>query len=147
MQQVMNEPLWVDDFEKGEIINALASAPPTYSKDMKTMTIKLRPGMLWSDGTEITADDLAFTVNFIKATPAATNNASVAAQVESAKAVDKTHGGNPAQESQSPLPLRELRRPLGQPLGHAQDVFGKFMKADGTVDTESFFKPSSTTRL
>ena len=73
MQQVMNEPLWVDDFEAGKIIDALAAEPPTYSADFKTLTIKLRQGMMWSDGQEITADDLAFTVEFIKVTPAATN--------------------------------------------------------------------------
>ena len=58
MQQVMNEPLWTDDFEAGEIINSLAEEPPGISDDFKTMTIKLRQGMMWSDGTEITADDL-----------------------------------------------------------------------------------------
>jgi peptide/nickel transport system substrate-binding protein len=46
MQQVMNESLWVDDFEAGEIINALAAEPPTYSEDFQTLTIKLREGMM-----------------------------------------------------------------------------------------------------
>jgi len=46
MQQVMNEPLYVDDFESGKIINALATEPPTYSADFKTLTIKIRPGMM-----------------------------------------------------------------------------------------------------
>jgi ABC-type transport system substrate-binding protein len=89
MQQVMNESLWIDDFEAGEIINALAAEPPTYSDDFKTLTIKLKEGVYWSDDVELTADDLAFTVNFIKATPAASYNASVARQVESATATDK----------------------------------------------------------
>src|SRR5512140_2858780 len=37
MQQVMNEPLWVDDFEAGKEIDALAAEPPTYSADFKTL--------------------------------------------------------------------------------------------------------------
>ena len=90
MQQVMNESLWIDDFEKGEIINALASAPPTYSPDFKTMTIKIKPGVFWSDGKELTADDVAFTIDFIKNAAGASYNASVARQVESVKALDKT---------------------------------------------------------
>jgi peptide/nickel transport system substrate-binding protein len=139
MQQVMNEPLWVDDFEKGELINAMATEPPKYSADFKTMTIKLRQGMFWSDNTEITADDLAFTIEFIKAAPAASFNASVALQVESAKATDKytveilLKQGNPRFHYEN---FSDLWGSLWIMPKH---VFEKFM-TDGKVDTDAFFK-------
>ena len=140
MQQVMNEPLWVDDFERGEIINALASAPPEYSADFKTMTVKLREGMMWSDGTEITADDLAFTVNFIKATPAASYNASVALQVDSAKATDKYTAEIQLKEPNPRFHYENFCDLWGSLWVMPKSVFGQFMKDDGTVDTEGFFK-------
>ncbi len=145
MQQVMNESLWVDDFEKGEIINALAAAPPKYSEDFKTMTIKIREGMFWSDGKELTADDLAFTVEFIKNAPAASYNASVARQVESAKATDKTTVEIKLKEAQPALPFRELLRPVGQPVDHAQACLREVHEATARLTPRPSL-PSSTTR-
>ncbi|MBE3038611.1 MAG: ABC transporter substrate-binding protein [Chloroflexi bacterium] len=138
MQQVMNEPLWVDDFEKGEIINALASAPPEYSADFKTMTIKLRQGMFWSDNTEITADDLAFTVEFIKATPAASYNASLALQVESAKAADKYTAVIQLKQPNPRFHYENFCDLWGSLWVMPKHVFEKFM-VNGTVDTKAFF--------
>ncbi|MCL4832093.1 MAG: ABC transporter substrate-binding protein [Caldilineaceae bacterium] len=138
MQQVMHEQLWIDDFEAGEIINALASEPPTYSADFKTMTIKLREGMFWSDGTEITADDLAFTIEFVKVTPAAANNASVARQVESATAADTY---TVVIELKAPNPrfhFENLVDLWGSLWVMPKHVFEQFM-VDGTVDTDAFF--------
>lgn len=138
MQQVMNEPLWVDDFESGQIINALAVEPPTYSEDFKTMTIKLRDGMMWSDGTEITAEDLAFTVEFIKAAPAASYNASVALQVESAQASDKTTCVIQLKEPNPRFHYENFCDLWGSLWVMPKHVFEQFM-SDGTVDTEAFF--------
>lgn len=137
MQQLMNEPLWVDDFEAGKIINALAAEPAQYSDGFKTLTIKLRKGVFWSDGVEITADDLAFTVDFVKQVPSAIYNASVARQVESVKAPDKY--------------TVEIRLKAPNPRFHYENftdlwgslwvmpkhVFGQFM-VDGKVDAEKF---------
>jgi len=58
IHQVMLEPLWVDS--TGKVINALASEGPIYNKDFTQMTIKLRKGCYWSDGVEITADDIVY---------------------------------------------------------------------------------------
>jgi len=69
MQQLMNEPLWSIDFASGEVINGLASAPPEYNDDFTQVTIHLREGVYWSDGIPITADDVVFTIELIKATP------------------------------------------------------------------------------
>ncbi|MBX3002283.1 MAG: twin-arginine translocation signal domain-containing protein, partial [Caldilineaceae bacterium] len=139
MQQVMNESLWVDDFEAGVIYNALAAEPPTYSDDFQTMTIKLREGMMWSDGNELTADDLAFTLEFIKAAPAANYNASVARQVESATATDKT---TVVVQLNAPNPrfhFENFSDLWGSLWVMPKHVFEQFMADDGTVDTEAFF--------
>ena len=139
MQQVMNESLWVDDFESGQIINALATEPPTYSDDFKTMTIKIRDGVMWSDGTALTAEDLAFTVEFIKVTPAASYNASVARQVESAKASDKTTCVITLKDPNPRFHYENFSDLWGSLWVMPKHVFEQFMKGDGTVDTEAFF--------
>jgi len=138
MQQLMNESLWVDDFERGEIINALAAEPPQYSADFKTLTIKLRQGVYWSDNVEVTADDLAFTVEFIKATPAASYNASVARQVESAKATDKYTAVIQLKEPNPRFHYENFCDLWGSLWVMPKHVFEKFMQ-NGKVDTEGFF--------
>ena len=65
IQQLMLEPLWMDEYSRGKIINALASDKPIYNKDFTRMTVKLRKGMYWSDGVEFTADDVVYTVQLI----------------------------------------------------------------------------------
>ena len=138
MQQVMNEPLWVDDFEAGKIINALAADVPSYSPDFKTLTIKLRQGMMWSDGQEITADDLAFTVEFIKATPASTNNASLALQVDNAKATDKYTATIQLKIPNPRFHYENFCDLWGSLWVMPKHVFEKFM-VNGVVDTKAFF--------
>lgn len=60
VQQVMLEPLWMNEQALGKIINALAEQPPIYNEDFTKLTIKLRKGMYWSDGVEFTADDVVY---------------------------------------------------------------------------------------
>jgi peptide/nickel transport system substrate-binding protein len=43
--------------------NSLASDKPLYNKDFTEMTVKLRQGIYWSDGTEFTADDVVYTID------------------------------------------------------------------------------------
>ncbi|MBE0689885.1 MAG: peptide ABC transporter substrate-binding protein [Anaerolineae bacterium] len=61
------------------------------SEDYTIYTIKLKPGLMWSDGTPLTSDDLVFTYQMIQ-DPA--NNflqaGSIAASLISAEAVDET---------------------------------------------------------
>ncbi|MES2844141.1 MAG: peptide ABC transporter substrate-binding protein [Pseudomonadota bacterium] len=52
--------------EKGEVIPRLVTEVPSVenggiSEDLTTITWKLIPGLLWSDGTAVTADDAVFT--------------------------------------------------------------------------------------
>jgi len=42
--------------------NSLAAEPPIYNKDFTEMTVKLRPGLKWSDGVEFTSDDVVYTI-------------------------------------------------------------------------------------
>ncbi|HEY64757.1 MAG TPA: twin-arginine translocation signal domain-containing protein [Caldilineae bacterium] len=68
LQQLACEPLWTIEYAVGEVINSLAAGPPEYNDDFTQMTIKLREGVYWSDGVEITADDVVFTIETVKAT-------------------------------------------------------------------------------
>jgi peptide/nickel transport system substrate-binding protein len=49
------------DNAAGEISPLLAAAPPSVSADQLTITFKLRKGVKWTDGQELTADDVVFT--------------------------------------------------------------------------------------
>ncbi len=62
-------PLWGVD-PKGNLIPQLAAEVPTVengglSADGLTWTIKLRPGVVWHDGTPFTANDVKFTIDTI----------------------------------------------------------------------------------
>ncbi len=48
-----------------EAESGLAEFPPTSSEDKKTWTFKIRDDVMWQDGTPLTAEDVAFTFNFI----------------------------------------------------------------------------------
>jgi peptide/nickel transport system substrate-binding protein len=54
------------------------------------MTVKLRPGVLWSDGVEFSADDLVYTVNTLKNTPGLTWSAEMKLYVKDAKMTDNS---------------------------------------------------------
>ncbi len=55
--------------EKGEMVPYLAAEVPTvanggFSADFKTITYKLKPGLKWSDGSPLTAQDVVFTYDY-----------------------------------------------------------------------------------
>ena len=58
----MYEPLYVINTLKGDINWRLAESY-TYSKDLMSMTIKLKSGLTWSDGQTLNADDLIYSLN------------------------------------------------------------------------------------
>lgn len=60
VQQLMLEPLWTMEPARGEVINSLAAEGAIYNEDFTQMTVKLRKGCYWSDGVEITADDIVY---------------------------------------------------------------------------------------
>ena len=89
LNNLVFDNLWYVDHGTGELINALAADKPAYSSDFKTVTIKLREGIYWSDGVEFTADDVAFTINYIKAHDGLIWHSDFVEWVEDAYAKDK----------------------------------------------------------
>lgn len=63
--QTMNEPLIMFNVLTGEHENWLAESWE-YNADFTEITMKLREGIEWNDGTPFTADDVAFTFNSVR---------------------------------------------------------------------------------
>ncbi|MBO1074666.1 ABC transporter substrate-binding protein [Roseomonas marmotae] len=66
LHQLALDTLWYMDPEQGldgPWDNSLAAEKPQYNSDFTEMTVKLRPGIHWSDGVEFTSADLAYTVD------------------------------------------------------------------------------------
>ncbi|MFI6497984.1 ABC transporter substrate-binding protein [Nonomuraea typhae] len=68
-QRLMYRPLyWFPDGADAKVSDALSLAePPEFSDGNRTVTIKLRPGYTWSDGSPVGADDVIFFINLLKA--------------------------------------------------------------------------------
>jgi peptide/nickel transport system substrate-binding protein len=78
----------------GTPVPALAAEIPTIenggiSRDLKTVTWKLKPGLKWSDGTELTADDAVFTWQYVAEKKTASSDAFATEGVEKVEAKDK----------------------------------------------------------
>lgn len=87
-QGLLYDTLWYLDQETGEWINSLAEDKPQYNADATEMTVKLRKGIMWSDGVEFTADDLVYTVNTLKDNPGMSWSAEMKLYVKDIKATD-----------------------------------------------------------
>src|SRR5215831_12307068 len=66
VDQALWAPLWYGD-NKAVLHSGIADLPTSsngyISQDLKTLTVHLHPGLKWSDGSPITADDVAFSYN------------------------------------------------------------------------------------
>ena len=65
LQQAALDTLWYIDPNRGldgVWQNSLAADKPIYNADFTEMTVRLRPGIYWSDGVEFTAADVVHTV-------------------------------------------------------------------------------------
>ena len=92
LQQLAMDTLWYIDPDHGldsAWDNSLAAEPPIYNADFTEMTVKLRPGIFWSDGVEFTADDVLFTVNTHLNTKGLERSALVQLNVDNVSAPDK----------------------------------------------------------
>lgn len=89
MQNLANEPLWSVDFATGEIINGSASGPPEYNEDFTEVTIPLREGVTWSDGTPFTSADVVFTAETLIANEGLNAHSFFNDNVESVSAPDE----------------------------------------------------------
>ena len=93
LHQLAMDTFWFIDPEhglNGVWDNSLASEPPIYNADFTEMTVKLRPGIYWSDGVEFTADDVIFTINTHLKTNELIRSAQVQLNVDSISAPDKS---------------------------------------------------------
>jgi peptide/nickel transport system substrate-binding protein len=79
------ECLTTENGVTGDIEPALAESWEV-SKDNKRVVFKLRPGLKWSDGHPLTADDVVFTYRDIVANPAIPTDAKESIQIGEAKA-------------------------------------------------------------
>jgi peptide/nickel transport system substrate-binding protein len=87
-QGLVMDTLWYIDQDSGEWINSLAADKPVYNDDKTEMLVQLRPGVMWSDGTEFSADDVVFTVNTLINNPGLVFSAEMKLYVNSVSAVD-----------------------------------------------------------
>lgn len=59
---------WTDNGTEPSVNTAMSiAAKPVYSNGDKTVTIKLKSGYKWSDGTAVTAKDILFFIDLVKA--------------------------------------------------------------------------------
>ncbi len=64
------EPLLVFNPVEGGLATPWLALSADYSKDLLTLTVKLRENVLWSDGQPFSADDVVFTFDLMKKFPA-----------------------------------------------------------------------------
>ena len=62
------ESLFFVNSLNGKVTNVLGTKYD-WSKDSKTLTVTTRPGVKWSDGKDFSANDVAFTFNYMKKYP------------------------------------------------------------------------------
>jgi peptide/nickel transport system substrate-binding protein len=86
----INESLFYYDYFTGEVIPWIASAYE-YNDDYTEVTLTLRDGVTWSDGEALTAEDVVFTIDTLKANaPELQLSSAMNTWVESATATDDT---------------------------------------------------------
>lgn len=66
IHQMMSAHLWEMDTAKGEQYGEIADGMPESNEDFTEWTVKIRQGIKWSDGEDVTADDVVYTFNMIK---------------------------------------------------------------------------------
>ncbi len=69
IHQLMSAMMWEMDTVKGEQFGEVADGMPVSNADFTEHTVKIRQGIKWSDGEDLTADDVVFTFNMIMSNP------------------------------------------------------------------------------
>ena len=103
-------PLWDIDTKTGIQFPAMAAEPLKALDDtFIKWQIKLKEGLYWSDGIEITADDIAFTYHMILSNPTLPANAQLSLLIkDNIKVVDKY-----TLEIETTAPMPRLQQSLG----------------------------------
>jgi peptide/nickel transport system substrate-binding protein len=87
LHQAMMEPLFILNYETGEIMPWLAEEGGS-NEAMDVWTIKLREGIEWSDGEAMNADDVVFTISMLLEHPDLDMAGEMVTWVESVEKVD-----------------------------------------------------------
>jgi peptide/nickel transport system substrate-binding protein len=87
--QAMIESLYYLNYQTGEAIPWLAAGPEQWNEDFTEVIIPIRDGVEWSDGQPFTAEDVAFTINMLRANPTLSYGATMETWVADATAVDE----------------------------------------------------------
>lgn len=88
IHQMMSAHLWEMDTAKGEQYGEIADGLPESNEDFTEWTVKIRQGMKWSDGEDVTADDVVFTFNMIMENEAINANAATNLYIDKVEKVD-----------------------------------------------------------
>lgn len=70
IHQLMSAMMWEMDTVSGEQFGEVADGMPESNEDFTEHIVKIRQGIKWSDGEDLNADDVVFTMNMIKDTEA-----------------------------------------------------------------------------
>lgn len=74
IHQLMSAMMWEIDTIKGEQFGEVAEGMPESNADFTEHIVKIRQGIKWSDGEDLTADDVVFTFNMIMTNPGILQN-------------------------------------------------------------------------
>ena len=92
LHQLALDTLWFIDPDAGldgSNYNQLAAEPAKYNADFTQLTVKLRQGVMWSDGVEFTADDVKYTVDLQMSDPGFNMSARFSSAIANVETPDK----------------------------------------------------------